>query len=285
MTKNQLIWTLKICSFFIFFGRAYEHLFWDSPFRALLWDQQMIEGIVENIFNTPWNEYVTSNKTDAFIQNTIRINGLFYAVCAAMSLIINIDSNKYIKYLLNLGGVSLILLSFLLSKTKFFHVAMFFEHAIQFGVPFVLLYLIKTKNNFSKIVLPLKILTALTFTSHGLYAIGIVYPLPGQFVAMTLTTLPLTEDIAKQFLLSAGLLDFLAVLFMFIPRLQKIGMLYAFFWGTATAFARILTGLSYDISFSILHQYLYATIYRIPHGLIPLILYYFIKNSSAKKVF
>tara|TARA_B100000809_G_scaffold118758_1_gene117043 strand:+ start:3284 stop:4153 length:870 start_codon:yes stop_codon:yes gene_type:complete len=285
MNSKQLVYLLKFCAFCIFAGRAYQHLFWDSPFRSLLWDQNMISGIVENIFNIPWNEYVTSLKTDSFIQNTIRLNGAFYAICAVISLVIKQKSNKYLKTILGLGGFSLLLLAILLSKSKFFHLAMFFEHAIQFGTPFVLLYLLKTKGDFSKITFSLKIITALTFASHGMYALGLYYPLPGNFVTMTLNILPITEDITKQFLFTAGILDFIVVVFIFIPKLQKIGLIYAVIWGVGTAFARIASGLSYDVSFSIIHQYLYTTIYRIPHGLIPLLIYFIIINRSKTNKF
>ena len=285
MNNKQLIYLLKFCAFCVFAGRAYQHLFWDAPFRSLLWDENMIGGIVENVFNTPWKEYVTSLKTDAFIQNTIRLNGVFYAICAIVSLLITPNSKKYLKIILGIGGCSLLFLTFLLTKSKFFQMAMFIEHSIQFGTPFVLLYLIKSNYNFSKITLSLKVITALTFLGHGLYAIGLVYPLPGNFVVMTLNILPISEEHSKHFLFTAGLLDFIVVLFIFIPKLQKIALIYAVFWGLATAFARIASGLTYDVSFAILHQYLYTTIYRIPHGLIPLIIYYIIMNRSKTNNF
>ena len=101
---------------------------------------------------------------------------------------------------------------------------------------------------------------------------------------MTLNTLPLTEDLAKQFLFTAGVLDLIVAVIIFIPKLQKIGLIYAVIWGIATAFARVLSGLSYDISFSIIHQFLYTTIYRLPHGLTPLIIYYIILNKNKTNI-
>jgi hypothetical protein len=284
MNQKQLLWLLKLCSFLIFIGRAYEHLYWDAPFRTLLWDQNLFGGIVENIFNTSWNDYVTSKRLDYFIQNAIRINGLFYAFCAYLSLTIRNSSTFFLKTILTFGGFSLLFLSFLLSKSKFFHIAMFLEHAIQFGTPFALLYCINRKKTITKIVTPLKILVALTFASHGLYALGTFYPLPGKFVVMTLNIIPISECIVKRFLFTAGILDFIAVLFIFIPKLQKTGLIYACIWGLVTAFARVFSGFSYDISFSIIHQYLYATVFRIPHGLVPLLLFFIIKSTRNKKL-
>jgi len=158
---------------------------------------------------------------------------------------------------------------------------MFFEHSIQFGAPFVLLYLLKMKLDITKIIMPLKIITALAFISHGVYAIGTVYPLPGNFVTMTLNILPVTEDLAKSLLFVAGILDFVVAILIFVPKVSRMALLYAAFWGIVTAFARILSGFTYDMSLLTLHQYLFATVYRIPHGLIPFIC--FVSLTYLKK--
>ncbi|QNM85248.1 hypothetical protein H9W90_13790 [Polaribacter pectinis] len=282
MKRSQIVWMLKLSAFFVFAGRAYEHLFWDAPYRSLLWDQNLLQKFVEGVFNVSWKEYVTSMKADNIIQNIIKINGVFYAICAALCLIVKQESKRFSKQIIAVGGFLLLFLSILLSKSKFYHLAMFLEHSIQFGAPLLLVYLFKINGNLLKLITPLKIITALTFVSHGLYALGKLYPLPGNFVTMTLNILPITENLAKEFLFIAGVLDFVAVVFIFIPRLQKIGLIYAAIWGLITAFARITSGLTYDVSFSIFHQYLYTTIYRIPHGLSPLITL-FIINLKEKK--
>ena len=284
MNKENLLWILKFCAFSIFAGRAYEHLFWDSPFRTILWNEKFLSGIVENIFNTPWKDYASSIRVDTNIQNSIKLSGVYYAICAVLSLTIKPNSNKYSKIIIGVGACMLAFLAFLLYLNKFHQIAMFFEHSIQFGTPLILLYLIKINLDFQNLILPLKIITALTFASHGLYALGLTYPLPGNFVEMTLNILPVTEDLAKNLLFTAGVLDFIIIAFIFtsIPKLQNIGLLYATFWGLTTAFARITNGLSYNFSLTIIHQYLFACIYRLAHGLIPLLTYFILKNTSPK---
>jgi hypothetical protein len=173
------------------------------------------------------------------------------------------------------------MLSLLLTKEKFYHIPMFFEHTIQFSTPFLLLSFIKYQKT-SKLVLHLKIAIALTFTCHGLYAIGILYPLPGNFVTMCLNILPISETTAIRFLFIAGILDFAVAILLFIPRLWKFALLYAILWGFLTALARVVGPFSFDFTWQSLHQNLYQTVYRIPHGLIPLLLYFIMKKAQSK---
>lgn len=284
MSKKSIVFLLKLSCFCVFIGRAYEHLFWDAPFRSLLWDQKLLSPIVEGVFNTSWRDYVTSSTADNVIQNLMKINGAFYAICAIVSLFINANSKKIFKIILFVGGVLLFLLALLLTKSKFYHISMFFEHSIQFGAPFVLLYLFKEKQNVAKLIMPLKVITALAFISHGVYALGTVYPLPANFVTMTLNILPVSENSAKSLLYVAGLLDFVAAVLIFVPKVSRIALLYAAFWGIVTALARILSGLTYDVSLLTLHQYLFATVYRIPHGLIPFICFGILNYSKKDEI-
>lgn len=282
MNRITLLNFLKISSFFIFFGRAYQHLFWDAPYRSLFWDQQLLEPLVNFFFNTSWHEYATNLNTDNAIQFLTRSIGILYTLCAIISLTINKHSKKWEYILLKIGAVSMILLALIITKEKFYHLIMFFEHTIQFGVPIVLLYYLKNENT-ALLIFNVKIFIALAFICHGMYAIAVFYPLPGNFVTMTLNILPVTETTAKSLLFIAGILDFIIAITLFVPKLAKAALIYASFWGFITAFARIASGLSYDVSFSILHQYMYLVIFRLPHGLIPLLVYMYISKRNIGK--
>ncbi|CAL2091848.1 conserved membrane protein of unknown function [Tenacibaculum sp. 190524A02b] len=281
MTYKTLLSLLKVSSFFIFAGRAYQHLIWDAPYRSLFWDQKLLEPIINLVFDTTWQKYVTDLNTDLSIQILTRCVGCLYVVCAVLSLTITGSTKNWQRNILKLGAVSLVFLSLLLTKEKFYHLIMFFEHTIQFGVPIALLYFIKNKNK-EKLIFALKICIALTFTCHGMYAIGVFYPLPANFVTMTLNILPVTENMAKSLLFVAGVLDFAIALFIFIPKLVKPTLIYAAFWGFITALARIISGLHYEVSLNMVHQYLYLVIYRIPHGLIPILVYMYISKITYK---
>lgn len=272
---------LKYSACFIFAGRAYQHLFWDAPFRSLFWDQNLLEPIVTFLFNNSWQAYVTNLNTDTAIQILTRSIGILYVLCAIVSLRIRKDSRKWEFNILKAGSVSLVLLALLLTKEKFYHVVMFFEHAIQFGVPIALIYFLKNEN-IRQLLIFLKVCIALAFTCHGMYALGVFYPLPGNFVTMSLNILPITEEMAKNLLFLAGILDIIIAVAIFIPQTTKIALLYASFWGLITAVARILSGLHYDISFSIVHQYFYLVVYRLPHGIIPLLVYLMVSKQFLK---
>lgn len=282
MSTKTLLSFLKISSFFIFSGRAYQHLFWDAPYRSFFWDQHLLEPVINFVFDISWQSYVTNLNTDLAIQILTRSIGVLYLVCAIISIIINENSKRWMRCILKLGAVSLIFLALMITKNKFFHLIMFFEHTIQFGVPIALLYFLKHKNALL-LLFYLKVFIALAFICHGMYAIGVFYPLSGNFVTMTLNILPVQEEMAKNLLFVAGVLDFIIAIAIFIPKLSKPVLLYACFWGGVTALARIFSAFHYDFSLSIMHQYLYLTIYRLPHGLIPLLVYLYLYKNSLEK--
>jgi hypothetical protein len=283
-THKSLILTLKVCVFLIFIGRAYQYLFFDAPFRALLWDEGLLQPLVEGLFNTPWNDYVTSMKADAWINRIVGFNGILYVIAAFSAIFITSSNKKYLKYPIRIGAFLLVLLSLLSAKDKFYHYGQFFEHAIQFGVPFVLLMAVNIKSNVKKISLYLKVLIAITFTAHGLYALG-YYPIPGYFIDMTISCINVTEDIAVLILNTAGVLDILLSILIFVPKLAKYALIYAFIWGLMTSLARAVAFFNADFVLSSFHQSMYLVVYRLSHGVIPLLVYfidYKLKNNKPK---
>ena len=269
-TQGSLITGLKICAFLIFIGRAYQYLFFDAPFRAILWDESLLQPIVEGVFNVTWNDYVTSMTVDRWINRSIAINGFLFVIAGFASVLINKNNRKYLKFPILLGAWLLVILSILSAKDKFYHYGQFFEHAIQFGVPFVLVMITKAEMSIKRLSLVLKILIAVTFTSHGLYALG-YYPIPGYFIDMTISTLNVNEDTAVLFLNIVGALDLVLAVMIFVPKLSKYFLVYAFIWGILTALARIVAFFNVDFITSSIHQTLYLVIYRLAHGFIPLL--------------
>ena len=285
MKKETSVKLLKLCTFLIFLGRGYQYLFFDAPFRALLWDESLLQPIIEGWFNTPWNDYVTNLKIDAWIQKSIRINGIIFVLAAFSSLFIHSKNSKYLRIPIWVGGFFLVILSFLTMKEHFFHYAQFLEHAIQFGIPFLLLYGIKENSDLNHIKLFSKILIAVTFISHGLYALG-YYPIPGYFIDMTINSLGVTEKTAVTLLLIAGILDILISIAIFIPKISKYVLLYAIIWGFLTALARMVGNFNTALFALSMHQSVYKVIFRLSHSLIPLLVfiteYRYIKKNNPK---
>ncbi len=266
MKKFNLI---RIAVFLIFIGRAWQHLFWDAPYRTFFWDESLLKPFIENWFDMSWTTYATSPKTDSFVQGVIKGKGILYLLAAISTILITKVNKKIFQIPIFLGGISLIILSVLLTKEKFYHIAQFFEHSIQFGTPFLFLYFLKDNYNETKALLILKVLVAVTFFSHGLYAFG-AYPVPGKFVDMVIQIFGCSESFAITFLYIAGIIDFILAVVIFIPKIDKYAIIYAVIWGLLTAFARIVANFYIDFPLQSLHQNLHQVLYRLPHGLVPL---------------
>ena len=217
-----------------------------------------------------WTDYVTSPRTDTIIQTLIQCNGFLYLLAGICTLLVTKFNKKLFKIPVFVGGISLVILSVLLAKEKFYHIAQFFEHSIQFGLPFVYLYTFSENFEKPKLYRILKILIAVTFFSHGLYAFG-AYPVPGKFVDMVINIFGCSESFAISFLYVAGILDFILAVLLFIPKVDKYALIYAVVWGLLTAFARLVANFYWEFPLQSLHQNLYQVIYRLPHGLTPLI--------------
>jgi hypothetical protein len=270
LTNKKIIQILKVCAFTIFVGRAYQFIFFNAPFRSFLWDESLLRPILEGLFNTPWRDYVTSLTADKWIQNSVILNGVIYGIAAIAVIFLSKENRKYLKYPIAIGGFLLVVLSFLSAKEKFYHYGQFFEHAIQFGIPFLLLMANKGLSR-DKIILTSKILIALTFTAHGLYALG-YYPIPGYFIDMTINTLYVTEDIAVLILKIAGVMDIVLSIGIFLPKVAKYFLIYACVWGVSTALARVVSTINMEFLSHTLHQSIYLVVYRLSHGILPLMI-------------
>lgn len=267
----------------VFVGRAYQHIWWDAPYRTLLWDEEWMKGIVQNIFSIDWKEWISSlvinDRIDGFVKGT----GWFYLVCAIVALFIRRLSNK-INWLLLVGAASLTFLAFLYFKEKFYNLGQFLEYSLQFSCPIFLWYMVKTARLSRSMIFWFKMAIALTFICHGLYAVG-YYPQPGYFIQMILNILGVGEETAIFLLKGMGYLDFLvSVLIFFPPKIAKPALLYAIFWGFATAFARIWSGIGSGFFLENLHQNWFESLYRFPHFLIPFAVYLWYSGLNNKEL-
>ncbi|MEM8908862.1 MAG: hypothetical protein AAGD05_13530, partial [Bacteroidota bacterium] len=140
----------------LFLGRAIEHLFWDAPFRALLWDEAWMSGIVEQILGMRWEDYITNEQVDLRIEQVIRIHGWFYLCCAFLALAIR-RLPIWLSKVLYLGSASLVFLSFLFFKEKFYSIGQFLEYTLQFSTPVFLVWLYRDQHLSNRLLLAMKI--------------------------------------------------------------------------------------------------------------------------------
>jgi len=276
---------VQIATICVFVGRAYQHWFWDAPYRTLLWDEVWMSGLVELMTSMTWEQFITSMTVDEGIQSSIRATGCLYALCAVVALFIR-RVPRILTYLLPIGAFFLVVLAALYCKEKFFSLGQFFEYTLQFSSPiflFLLVYPDSYRGNIStKMIFWMKVAIALTFTCHGLYAVNF-YPLPGLFVEMTINILGVSEATARSFLLGAGIMDFIISILIFVPgRIGKLALLYAVIWGLGTALARIWAHFYIEFPVECLHQWAHQSIYRLCHSLIPLVLLvYYYQNTAT----
>ncbi|MFK7809456.1 MAG: hypothetical protein AB8F74_16755 [Saprospiraceae bacterium] len=274
---------IQAATIFVFLGRAWQHLFWDAPFRVLLWDEGWMKSIVENVFGTPWDVYITSPIVDDCIQRVIFSFGIFYFLCALVALFIT-RLPKWSAKIILVGAAFLFALACLYCKEKFFSLGQLLEYSTQIISPVLLYFWIYPKWSAPRYRLIAKIAVALTFICHGLYAVN-YYPRPGNFVDMILNTFGISEAAAVQLLMIAGIMDFIVSIAIFFPnKISKIALAYIVFWGAVTTFARYTSYLDVNYFFEGLSQWTWQVFIRIPHFMIPLAILIFKEKRTGLRM-
>ena len=266
----------------VFAGRAYQHLFWDAPYRELFWDPFFMKGLVEKFGSLSWDEYVTHPAGDIWFQKFVFVQGIFYLVCVLVAVFIK-KLPKWCRWVLVIGALDLVFLALLYMKDKFYHFGQFFEYSLQFGSPLFLVWFLKKGNLSNSLIFWMKVAFALTFTCHGLYAIG-YYPQPGTYMTMVYNIMGLDKEGMDLFLSIAGILDFVVAFSVFILKGKwlRAALWYAVVWGVLTTLARIVGNFYWDFPLESLHQWVYAAVFRFPHFLIPLGLVLLAKSRASK---
>ncbi len=267
MKDRRLLDLLRFTCICLFLGRAWQHLFWDAPYRALLWDEGLLKPFIERWTSFTWTEWVTSEVLDQWIQGSIQMTGGFYLLCAACCWRV-VSGRRLEQVVLMIGSASLAFLSFLFGKEKFYQLGQFLEYALQVGAPLLLVAFVRAGSITKRIDFAIRWMTALTFACHGLYAIG-WYPVPGEFVEMTMTLLKVGDQSAIWFLKVVGALDIVIAFTLVANRFVIPSYAYAIFWGLATATARVASNVEMTDLAAGLHQWLPETLLRLPHGLVP----------------
>jgi len=266
---HRIFLLLQIAVACVFFGRAWQHIVWDAPYRTLLWDENWMRNILPIFSSISYEDFISNVDIDDQIQNGIKSIGWFYILCGMVALFIK-RLPKWTSNILWIGSMSLMFLAFLYCKEKFYQWGQFWEYSLQFGAPLFLYFLFKKNKISETLILWMKIAVAITFVSHGLYALN-YYPRPGHFVDMTINILGVGEQTAYQFLNVAGVLDFIVAIAIFLPKkISKIALVYVVLWGLATTLARIWGHFYIDMIGDTLSQWVHESVYRFPHFLIPL---------------
>lgn len=263
----------------VLIGRAWQHIFWDPPYRTLLWDEHLLKPIVQNIFGIKWGNYVTDISIDHGIQNIIKIIGIILFVIALSCIFIK-KAKRVIGILIAVSGVILIILTIAYWKEFFWDVPQFLEMTSQWMSPFIFLSVVHAFDKNINVFRLLNYTLAFTFIGHGLYALGI-YPLPGNWVDLVINTFHCNESIATMFIKIFGLLDIIASIFVFTTKLRKIGYYYMMIWGFLAAFGRLSGNFIPELGIlSFLQANFGEFVYRAPQYLLPLMGLYLLKEQK-----
>lgn len=160
------------------------------------------------------------------------------------------------------------------------------EHALQFFLPVFWMAVVQNADriNHKSWLYTLKIVLALTFIGHGIFAVGLNI-VPQNFIDMTTVSLYLNEPQAISLLFVMGIWDFIVAILLFMPfrSIQKWSFFYMVAWGGITAFARMYWQIDQIGTTDFWLQNTPNTVYRLPNGLIPLFLFYAL-NFTSKSI-
>jgi len=232
-----------------------------------------MEPLVQYITGMDWNTWLSSKRTFSFLKYFQQSIGLFFLLMAFFVFSqIAIGEKRWSKKLalalLFFSSVILLLFALLHTKDKFFHFGQFLEFTIQWSLPLLLFYFLF--HGLSKrLLFFFRIAIAATFIGHGLYALG-YYPVPGHYVQMLISFFGCSEEAANNILTIAGMLDLVAAIGIFIPRMENYCLVYCVGWGFLTAFARLVTNVHFTFLGSGLDQWLFEVLVRLGHGGLPL---------------
>ena len=261
---------LSLACVALFAGRAYEYGFFGAPLRVLFWDEQLFGPVVEKLLGREWQAYVTDLATDRAIDRVQYAFAAIFALAAAAVPLHRWLPRWLWTVLLFTATALLAFHAFLETKDHFYYLVQYGELTLQLVTAPLLWWTITRPHRTRWLVPVIAVATALTFTAHGLYALN-VYPVPVHFLNMTIGITGWSERGSHLFLRVAGWLDLAAAVALFVPRLRSLAFFYCVVWGLLTALARFVYGLGLSGFPEVLHHYAYLTVYRLPHGLLPLI--------------
>ena len=262
---------LAFIAFLIAF--IFQHFAVDLPFRALLWNEEIVGPLVAQLLGMSWAEWVANPQMDTMITRAQYICGCLLFLLGLLSLFfIRKKYNRLAFYPLLILSVYIFLISLLKYISKGYQIAQLIEHMMQWMLPIALYYIYFNRKLLASKWL--KLACAFTFLGHGLYAIGL-HPIPGNFMYMVMDGFGFTEQYSVVFLSVVGIIDILAAVALFSKNnsLIKYALLWMILWGFLTALARLTVQVDLDYFSAGLGRWWYEFVIRIPHFLVPLYLY------------
>jgi len=276
-SDDFLLKLLRLGTFLCFIGWAWVHFYWEGPYAVLVWNQSTYSLAQDMGYG--WEEVVGTGANDGLFQSILSQLYWGYLICAILAF--TVKKGKPIQVaMMCLGFCMLTVLmyaKYLASKSQ---LPMLIEHGGQMLMPLILLSALYFGLRHSVTWWVAIVAFVTTFAGHGCYALGL-WPTPSNFYGMTTVILGLNYETTTLFLRTAGLLDFIICVGVFIPRLRLYCVAYAVVWGLLTALARPVAGMSLELNFWGADQYIHESILRAPHYFIPLFLVLLFKKQKT----
>lgn len=267
---HTLSFVLRLGAFCCFAGWTWVHFYWEGPYGVLLW--QDTTYALANRFGISWEEFVGSGANDGLVQKWVVRIGWLYLVCTVLT--VTVRKRSWIQMSALVAGSGLLtMLSYAKYVASQSQLPEFIEHGGQMLIPVLIVLALTLGVDHRVTVLTAMIAFVMTFAGHGSYALGI-WPTPASFYAMLSVILQVEYETANAILHTAGVLDFLVCIGIFIPSLRRPSALYASGWGFLTAIARPVAGMSWSLNHWGADQFLHEAVLRAPHCLIPLYLFF-----------
>lgn len=277
---------LRVAAAAVCVGTGLSGLFYDFPLRTLLWDQSSWSWFAERA-GYSWVEWVTDPTVDRLIDSAGRWLGVFLSVGGL--LLLYYRPTRWLTWTVT---ILLLLLQFLTWKNHFFRIGRLLEGCLQTGGPLLYYWWVRLSpgpsarergdvaasgNRIAKLDAywwAVRLFVALTFTGHGLYAIG-YYPVPAHFVLMTQSGLGVGEETARHLLAGVGFLDFLAAVALLLPYRPavKTALCWVIPWAILTTLARLWSYGGLVAFDTLVGQWLPEVVRRLPHVLVPVALW------------
>ena len=277
--QNQNVtFLLRILGVTLFLGRAWECFRWKTKLSNVIWDPQRFGKNLESIYGKSLNEIYSQKLSEPLLNGIDTALGVIFIV-AAIACVLTKPKLRGLNWLIYLGTLGLGLVYFAMYYSKAFYFGYLLEHSLQMYCGIALVLATK-KVAIPKLMGILKILTAITFVCHGLFAVG-YYPMPGKFIDYMITGFGMDQSTAQTSLIILGILDFIFAILIFIPKVAKPALIYGIIWGFLTALARVWTTFSWDFLGNWFDQYFFEFVVRMCHFIVPLTIWLV---ASSKKV-
>lgn len=281
--KDQVAVILILSSIAVLLGRAYQHLFFEAPYRAFFLSEVHFGWAVSFFTQSKWIDYATSLLTDLAILRYGHTVGIIFLMTALSLFLLGTKLKLVPAFLLGVSTILLFFMAYSYHLDMGYQTAQLLEYTAQVFTPLLLALHVTAKQK-KRTDFGISLLISLTFLGHGLYATGL-YPIPGHFVHMVILNLGLSNSQAVHLLHVVGWIDVGVAIGVFIPRIKKYWLVYALAWGFLTSLARLTTYVPLNHMFGIaIHQMGYEFLIRWPHFLLPLAGLLLHQNRKVSKV-